>query len=158
SIASTPVTKNVAGTWYLSSIFRMRGTPLSAPKSDADKLVGDVVPSRRSGASVSVSKLRQTATFAFPGQLFGVSFRPTRASSIAWRSCSSVHLVPGWFPPCCCAVAVASATRQMADTSTGAAGRVIMPGAYSESSGGTVPRHRGHVVEAVGTRDDLNFE
>jgi hypothetical protein len=40
----------------------MRGTPLSAPKSDADSVVGDVVPSRSCGASVSVSKLKQTAT------------------------------------------------------------------------------------------------
>ena len=60
--------------------------PLSAPKSDAESVVGDVVPSRSSGASVSVSKLRQTATLLPFGHDFGVSFRPTRATSMASRS------------------------------------------------------------------------
>ena len=95
SIASTPVTKNVDGTWYLSSIARMRGMPLSAPNAAAERDVGDVVPSRKRGASVSVSKLRHTATFARFGQTLGVSFRPTRATSTTSRIRDSVHDVPG---------------------------------------------------------------
>ena len=78
----------------------MRNVPLSAPKSDADNAVGDVVPSRSSGASVSSSKLRQTATRAPLGHDLGVSFLPTRASSTASRSCDSVHRVPGWLGAC----------------------------------------------------------
>ncbi len=54
------------------------GIPDSAPKSDAESVVGEVTPSRRSGASVSVSKLRQTATRAPFGQIFGVSLRAPR--------------------------------------------------------------------------------
>src|SRR6185369_10358307 len=83
----------------------MRGVPASAPKSEAESAVGDVVPSRSSGASVSSSKLRQTATRAPLGHDFGVSFLPTRARSTASRSWDSVHLVPGWLAPCCCACA-----------------------------------------------------
>src|SRR5271166_4783858 len=73
----------------------MRGIPLSAPKSEAERVVGEVTPSRSNGASVSVSKLRHTATRAPCGQDFGVSLRPTRANSTACRNCSSLHLVPG---------------------------------------------------------------
>ncbi len=118
-MASTPVTKKVEGIWYWSSIFRMRGVPLSAPKSEAESVVGEVVPSRSSGASVSSSKLRQTATRAPFGHDFGVSFRPTRARSTVWRSCSSLHFVPGWLPPCCAAalIARAAATKTLMDGS-----------------------------------------
>ena len=73
----------------------MRGTPLWAPKSDADSAVGEVVPSRSSGASESASKLKHTATRDPLGHDFGVSFLPTRAKSTASRSCASLHCVPG---------------------------------------------------------------
>ena len=73
----------------------MRGTPLCAPKSDAESAVGDVVPSRSSGASESASKLKHTATRDPLGHDFGVSFLPTRARSTASRSWASLHCVPG---------------------------------------------------------------
>jgi len=98
--------------------------PRSAPKSDAESEVGEVVPSRSSGASLSASKLRQTATRAPPGQDFGVSLRPTRATSTVWRSCSSVHLVPGWLG---CARAVAARTGAVSRVSLRSAAAMIFP-------------------------------
>src|SRR6185436_758626 len=82
----------------------MRPRPVCAPKSAAERVVGDVSPRASKYDSLSTSKLRQTATLALFGQAFGVSLRPTRAGATALLSCSSVHLVPGCDPAPCCDV------------------------------------------------------
>src|ERR1700726_206785 len=74
----------------------MRGNPASAPKSAAERVVGEVSPRANRYDSLSTSKLRHTATRALPGQDFGVIFCPPRAGATARRSCSSVQCVPGW--------------------------------------------------------------
>ena len=47
------------------------------------------------GDSLSRSKLRQTATLPWFGQVFGVSDFPARTGATACLSRSSVHLMPG---------------------------------------------------------------
>src|ERR1051325_8261648 len=92
--------KNDDGIWYLSSSARMRGNPSCAPKSAAESVVGEVWPAASKYDSLSTSKLRQTATRAPLGHVLGVNFLPARTGATAFRSCSSVHFVPG-----CCAIA-----------------------------------------------------
>src|SRR5258706_7639482 len=87
--------KNEAGIWLRSSRRRMRPSPVCAPKSAADSVVGDVSPRASKNDSLSTSKLRQTATLASFGHDFGVSFLPTRAGATAVRKCSSLQRIPG---------------------------------------------------------------
>src|SRR5439155_5307395 len=74
----------------------MRGSPVCAPKSPADSVVGDVSPRASRYDSLSTSKLRHTATRAPFGHAVGISLRPARAVPAARRSSSSVHRAPGF--------------------------------------------------------------
>jgi hypothetical protein len=72
----------------------MRLMPLGAPKLEAERVVGEVVPSRRSGGIGVERQCNGDTGAAGPG--FRCEHAPTRATSTIWRSWSSVHFVPGW--------------------------------------------------------------
>src|SRR5262245_8297360 len=117
SSALTAGMKNVEEIWYLSRSARMRGSPSCAPKSAAERVVGDVCPPASSHDSLSSSKLRTTATRALLGHVFGVSFRPARTGATAARSCSLVQRTPGCWGGVCCAPLGSAAMVVIAPTS-----------------------------------------
>src|SRR3982751_3337644 len=93
--------KNVAGTWCRSRRSRILGTDVVAPYSPTDNGTGRGFA--RCSNSLSTSNERQTATRAPSGQVFGVSFLPTRAVPTACRICVSVEsTVIGFTAPAGC--------------------------------------------------------
>src|SRR5215472_9595500 len=91
------------GILYLSYSAIILGSPSVKPYSPCDRATGALFPAAISKVSLSMSQLRQTATFAPLGQLLGVSFRPARMGATHCWICSSVSLVPGCGLFSCCA-------------------------------------------------------
>src|SRR5215472_1614685 len=91
------------GVFDLSYSAIILGSPSVKPYSPCDRATGALFPAAISKVSLSMSQLRQTATFAPLGQLLGVSFRPARMGATHSLSCSSVSLMPGCGLFSCCA-------------------------------------------------------
>src|SRR5215472_14069624 len=91
------------GVFDLSYSAIILGSPSVKPYSPCDRATGALFPAAISKVSLSMSQLRQTATFAPLGQLLGVSFRPARMGATHCWICSSVSLVPGCGLFSCCA-------------------------------------------------------